>query len=244
MLKFHTYKDLKKWAAVILPGLSLFYVLFAFEAFGIQQETSLSGHTFLQRCLIFGLANSALFLLLEFYIMPAKPKLAIWRILEIVLGSILTYLLFNYFWNWTEWSWSSYLLMLLEYSLVMVIPFVIVHLIKTKRIKQVDTETWSFSSTNGKDVISVQPEDLLYVKAAGNYVEVYFVLEDTVRSKLLRNTLKNIEEEMPGLKRCSRSILVNQQKVNVVQTTKGKLELNLGKVKIPVSSNYADSFTV
>ena len=233
----------RKWAAVLLPGLCLFYVLFAFEAFGIPQGTSLSGHSFLQRSLIFGLTTSCVFYLFEFHIMPRKPKLIVWRILEILTGATATYLLFNHFWNWTEWSWSSYSLLLMEYSLVMIIPFAIVYLLKTPSKKKDEIKPWTFSSTNGKDAINIHPQNLLYAKAAGNYVEVYFLLGDKVKSKLLRNTLKNIEEEIPELTRCSRSILVNQQKVSLIETTKGKLELNLGAVQIPVSSNYAESFT-
>ena len=62
---------------------------------------------------------------------------------------------------------------------------------------------------------------------------------------LLRNSLKNMEtlyDQSPYLKRCHRSFLVNPQMIRHILQIKGKTELDLGEVRVPVSKQYQELF--
>ena len=49
--------------------------------------------------------------------------------------------------------------------------------------------------------------------------------------------------QSPYLKRCHRSYLVNPHVIRHILQTKGKTELDLGDVRIPVSKQYQALFT-
>ena len=91
-----------------------------------------------------------------------------------------------------------------------------------------------------KDSIQLDPENLLYMEADDNYVEVVWVDGNQIQKKLLRNTLKNLETQFSSASyifRCHRSYLVNLRKViSVSGNSQGyKLHLRGTEELIPVS---------
>ena len=102
-------------------------------------------------------------------------------------------------------------------------------------------------SENEKDKILFLAENLLFVESVGNYVKVHIDTNGKYETKLLRNSLKNIENQLrkhPGYFRCHRAYLVNLSKIqNVVGNAQG-FRLNLSELQqtIPVSRGYIKSF--
>lgn len=93
---------------------------------------------------------------------------------------------------------------------------------------------------NGKDQLELGRDTLLYLKAADNYVEIYFLDRGSVQRHLLRNSLKNIVHairQYTEFHRCHKSYLVNLNKVSAVSGNAQGLRLHLegGPAKIPVS---------
>ena len=89
-------------------------------------------------------------------------------------------------------------------------------------------------------------ENLLYLEASDNYVSIYYLNQQNVNRFMLRNTLKNIEEEMNSkdLVRCHRSYMVNCEKVRVIRREKDgvRLELDLpSAIDIPVTKTYLEN---
>ncbi len=79
---------------------------------------------------------------------------------------------------------------------------------------------------DGGTVTFLAPDDILYVEAAGNYVEFH----TAARAHLMRGTLASWQTrlEARGFVRVHRSKLVNRTKITVVQTTQsGDLEISL-----------------
>lgn len=252
-LRLHSKGD--SWLLVTLSGLSLFYVLYVFRGFGIDEGISCSGHSLLVRSLWFGTANAAVYYGCEFHASKfLKKKNVAARILltcvELVLGATITFLLFNYFWSWTEFFWAAYSLLFLEYLFVMLIPIGIVTIvglrnIKQKQEKQATHSLISFISENKKEEIHVKPEKFLFLKAAGNYVEVHFLEGNKKRYQLIRSSLKIIEEqykEHPNFRRCHRSYIINPLKIEKVSRAKGKSSIQVEGEQIPVSSNCENTF--
>lgn len=142
---------------------------------------------------------------------------------------------------------------------ILAIPYTISTLlellrIKDQKIKEFEKHKINVSATipsslkfcdkNGKFVISLKREDILYLKSADNYVDIIYLNEGIPTHQMLRNTLKNIEEDFSssGLIRCHRFYLVNMYKVKVIKRLKDSLVLELSDTTetIPVSNTYSN----
>jgi DNA-binding LytR/AlgR family response regulator len=92
---------------------------------------------------------------------------------------------------------------------------------------------------------SVKIENLLYLEAADNYIYIFYLNKSKVDRFVLRNTLKNIEEELKSTEivRCHRSYMVNFDKVKVIRKQKDGVYLELdfpSVVDLPVSKTYIE----
>ena len=99
---------------------------------------------------------------------------------------------------------------------------------------------------NNKDKLEINLSDFSYLSSTGNYVQVYFLVNNELRNVLLRNTLKHIEEQVrqsPSIIKCHRAFLVNKDKIIRVKGNSQGLRLILKDTmeEIPVSRNYSKS---
>ena len=63
---------------------------------------------------------------------------------------------------------------------------------------------------NKNEILQLVKDDLLFIKAVENYVEICFVdNHKKVISKTFRQTLSNVAKQLPFLEKCHRSYLVN-----------------------------------
>jgi len=102
------------------------------------------------------------------------------------------------------------------------------------------TEVLTITSENGKEVLELTGDDLLFIESSDNYVEVYFQSKKELQRKLLRNSLKALAlhlKNYPHLFRCHKSYLVNLKKVTHVSGNAQGYKLHLSDVEtlIPVS---------
>ena len=252
LIKNRSIQFLEQWLITLLTGFSLFFVLFVYQGYGIQTGLSFSGHSHLTRCLAFGYLTSLVFYLAEFHmanflsLKSEKDKLLLIAF-SILIGAHANYLLFNYFWNWTEWHWSAYWLIVLEYVGVVFFPILGVKMLfwYPSQHPPVSQPRLKFISENGKHVLSVDPENLLYLRSADNYVEVFYCSNNQLKCQLLRNSLKNIAAahlESPYLRRCHRSYMVNPTKINHLIQANQQIQLYLGHATVPVSKKYQAHF--
>ena len=102
----------------------------------------------------------------------------------------------------------------------------------------------NFSDEKGVLRLSLRAEDLLYLKSADNYVYIYYLnSKKEIVNYLLRNTLKNIEENIANINliRCHRFYMVNSKNVKLLRKAKDGLLLELDTempCEIPVSKTY------
>ena len=88
--------------------------------------------------------------------------------------------------------------------------------------------------------VSLQISYLLYIEAVGNYVKVTHLLDDQVRTDMLRATMKQMEETLQGypmIVRCHRAFLVNLGQVEQIVSHSGSTQLLIKHCNesIPVS---------
>jgi len=67
---------------------------------------------------------------------------------------------------------------------------------------------------NDKLDFTLPLDQLVFIKAANNYVEINYLENEQIKKYLLRNSIRNIETQLayPSIKRCHRSYLVNMDK--------------------------------
>ena len=150
---------LERILLIILSGSFLTFSLYVYQAYNIEGGYSYSGHSLLFRAICFGVLTSISFSLNEYLlhkVIPVKYIIS-WRIWELLMGGTVTFLLFNYFWNWQEWFYYSYFQLLLEYSAIIIFPILISHFIKKYVIQlqyiQKEKDEYSQIETNQKKLL-------------------------------------------------------------------------------------------
>ncbi|GAB4156891.1 MAG: hypothetical protein Tsb0033_08070 [Winogradskyella sp.] len=88
---------------------------------------------------------------------------------------------------------------------------------------------------NKLDILKIQLEDLICVSSADNYVEVNYLEKGSLQKKLLRNTLKAVQNDIPELLKVHRSHLINPIHF---KEWNGSESIKLNGVDIPVSKKY------
>lgn len=144
------------------------------------------------------------------------------------------------FFGFVSLSFSAYLNVLLITISVAVIPVFVAILIKQnfllqknlnsakqltnelyhkKRLPAVEAMEVIIHAENAKDDLQLPPDSIYYLKAAENYVEVFYKKEGPLQKKLLRATLKGVHDDLKlwsQFYRCHRTCIVNLEKVERV----------------------------
>ncbi|MBR9844680.1 MAG: LytTR family transcriptional regulator [Algicola sp.] len=88
---------------------------------------------------------------------------------------------------------------------------------------------------NKLDVLKLHTEELVAVSSADNYVEVNYLNNGKLQKKLLRNTLKAVQVDVPFLLKVHRSHLINPSHF---KAWNGSNMIILTQMEIPVSKTY------
>jgi len=91
-----------------------------------------------------------------------------------------------------------------------------------------------------KEAFWVDENSIMFAKSEDNYVSLYFIEDDVIHEKILRNTLTNISQQLPKLVKAHRSYLINP---NYIIALKGnaqnaKLWLKNLEKPVPISKTY------
>lgn len=107
-----------------------------------------------------------------------------------------------------------------------------------KRVPKVQSSPRNQLTLTGEtqtDILHVNEADLICVKSAGNYVEVYFWGNEALQKKLLRTSTKRIREQVPSLVQTHRSFFVNP---DWFRQWTGSKALSLTHMEVPVSDRF------
>ncbi|WP_428231051.1 LytTR family transcriptional regulator DNA-binding domain-containing protein [Flavobacterium sp.] len=95
-----------------------------------------------------------------------------------------------------------------------------------------------FRGENRLDVLKIKKEDLVCVSGAQNYVEIFYVENGKLTSKLLRTSLKKVQEDFSFLMQIHRSHLINPVHF---KSWRNQNTLILTQIELPVSKNYKEA---
>ena len=107
------------------------------------------------------------------------------------------------------------------------------------------TEIINLMDNNGNLKLSVKLDNLYYIKAEDNYINVFYQRSGTIASYMLRCKMKTIEDncvDSSSLMRCHRSYIVNIKKVSVLHNEADGFVIDFereGLDSIPVSKTYS-----
>lgn len=263
----------KRWLMSFLFGLFVFLFLFVFQPFGLnsypQGVLKLSLGYGLTTFVAMAILNIAVFSLLPHYFNEERwtvGKELTWSIINIaVIG--LANVLFTGFAGIFDVSFAN-LLRYEFYTLVVgVFPVGINILIREARLKKkyetkseaINTELeehkkeytvttisehlLTIPSDNINESLELKLVEFYYIRSSDNYIEVYYIKNGKGEKKLLRNSLKKVDELFQShtqLFRCHKSYIVNLDKVACVSGNAQGYKLHLSDVDdiIPVSRQY------
>lgn len=96
---------------------------------------------------------------------------------------------------------------------------------------------------SSKESLTVKPADIIYMEASGNYVNIHYLQDNKATSKLLRTTIRQMEEEIqdqPALIRSHRAFIININQITRVSGNAQGYKLSLADItdEVPVSRTY------
>ena len=247
-----------KWRFIIFLTLFVPAFLLIFQPFGVNNfdPKNTITSTFLLSMLGFGLVIGLSLTFFEFVLARIILKKNTLRhfitkwILELVFLSFTVFLYYNVMGGFHDWHFISFLSFVFNIGMMALIPFAIVFLFylnkeKSKSLEQlaqqpklsIEDKFISLYSYNKKEKITILLKDLLFVEAQDNYVKIYFIEKDTVKTKLLRNKLSGLEEDLKnyGIIRCHRSYIINSSIIERVIQSGNKTQIILKKYPNPIS---------
>lgn len=108
-------------------------------------------------------------------------------------------------------------------------------------------KTIDFFSENSTETLSLLIADVVFIRSADNYVEIVYKETDIFKKKLIRNTLKNIEQQIKpysNFLRCHRISIVNTHFIEKLNKENNNHWLTIKgyNEQIPVSRQYLMAF--
>ncbi len=257
---YHLYRKRKhRWIISFSIAGFAWFCLFAFGAFEFDY------FPVFQRFYLTGIYASACLLACLIMLFPVKnlfvKNLTLANTILLSMGLMAITGLFNFILTTLIFEWEPYNIKVLLKNLLftlaigaIITPFLILihynYLLRKKQKKgavpgpiaadSVVTLTSDYRSGS----LKLDLTDLLFIRSADNYIDICFMSGNTVKHKLLRNTLTAIEKELafPGVLRCHRSYIINLRQVLYTGVNSGKLRFKNHDLdfEIPVSRKHRD----
>lgn len=100
-----------------------------------------------------------------------------------------------------------------------------------------------YSADTASELLKLSISDIVLIKSADNYVEIYYIDLGSIRKKLVRNTLKNIEQMLRPFDqfiRCHRTFIIHVGHIERIHLKINSSYVVLKKLdeRIPVSRQY------
>jgi DNA-binding LytR/AlgR family response regulator len=104
----------------------------------------------------------------------------------------------------------------------------------------------TFTGDNQKETLTLQADQIAYLAARDNYVQIFFFEKEELKSKIFRATLRKMEDALadwPQFFRCHRTYVVNFDKIEKVSGNAQGYRFHLTDLEetIPVSRNLNEA---
>ncbi len=99
------------------------------------------------------------------------------------------------------------------------------------------TSKITLTGDNKLDILKIKQSDLICISNSQNYVEIFYLENAQLRSKLIRSSLKKIQTDFEFLIQIHRSHLINPEHF---KSWKDSTTILLTQIELPVSKNYKE----
>lgn len=176
-----------------------------------------------------------------------------WFLGEVMLIALIVNIVNVSMHDYLQYSWSEYTDTLKYAFGVMALPYSMAlgWFYAREKVDQLKNRTEDTAlhirDEYDKLTLTLQPSNLLLLKAEDNYVHIFYLNGTTVKKELVRNSLKKLELQLSGhgFTRSHRSYMVNLSRVILFKkNSKGHFLLidGLEDVTVPVSTSYLTDF--
>ncbi len=260
----------RRWIIILGMGIFVYLFLFFFRPFELNTLPSDSAHIILLGYGL--ICSSILFidLIVIPFLFPSifrEEKWIVGKEILYILWNISTIGLGNAFYTYWHWRTNFTLQWLIHFQLmtlmVAVLPVFALVLIKQntllrknlketralsqmmnykKRLDAFKEEMIMLSAENPRDNMMLPANDLMFINAADNYIEVHYLENGKVKKKLIRSSLKKARNDLKAYTafyRCHRAWIVNLDMVkSITGNSQGyRLLIENCDFQIPVSRN-------
>ena len=106
--------------------------------------------------------------------------------------------------------------------------------------KKKNTSKITIHSSLKNESLVVSKESIVFIKSEDNYIYIYFLKNDLLTNKILRNTLKDTHKQLPFLIKTHRSFLVNPQHISKLKgnSQNAKIYFKDFQETVPVSKTF------
>lgn len=118
---------------------------------------------------------------------------------------------------------------------------------KIQALPSPSDELLTITGENNKTILAIKYQQLLYVKSAGNYLELFYLKNNTIAKELVRASLKELEANInyTNVIRVHRSYIINTQHISSYKKTKKGYAVLMDSIPdtvIPVSYGFKSTF--
>ncbi len=133
------------------------------------------------------------------------------------------------------YDFPEYFIKLIVNIFLIVTPLIFIARRYSLKLIPVEEEEITLKGENKLDLLKINKSDLVCVSKSQNYVEIYYLENEQLQTKLIRNSLKNIQAEFDFLVQIHRSHLINPSHI---KSWKDSTHISLTHIELPVSKNY------
>lgn len=119
--------------------------------------------------------------------------------------------------------------------IVILTPLIVIARYYTIKLIPTEEEEIILKGENKLDILKIKKDELICISNSQNYVEIFFLENDQLKTKLIRSSLKKLQHEFDFLIQVHRSHLINPSHF---KSWKDSATILLTQVELPVSKNY------
>lgn len=180
-------------------------------------------------------------------------RFSIWNVV-LEIGTIVLFLVFTFYTTYLYYkspflnginNFTEYFYTYLKSSIIFLPVLVFTRIYTVRKLPEQPTivkvpvatkeKILTFKGNYKLDVLKVKESDLICASKSQNYVELFYIENDALKSKLIRSSLKQIESDFHFLVKVHRSHLINPTHFKSWKNSKTIL---LTHIEVPVSKNY------
>lgn len=150
---------------------------------------------------------------------------------------VLTYLYYKYPLINGEFGFFEFLEVIILKIALISTPIIILARIYSVTLIPTQDENIIIRGENKLDVLKIRKNDLVCISNSQNYIEIFYIEQNQLKTKLIRSTLKKVQKDFDFLVQIHRSHLINPTHF---KAWKNQDTIFLTQIELPVSKNYKE----